>query len=393
MADEFVDFYEILELPLDAERSDVRKRINELYIEAQKNLDHRNFDTRVRNQQLFEITLPQARYILLDAGRRDDYDRLVQASRAPAGSAPVAAPAREAKAAQTTEMGQGAGANAGGGFKLEQSGIPGETPSIDALPDVAPDPETVAREREEMWSKWKSGLQGAMEREAAKEKAKPAETPATPLADRIEAVQTGAPQPRLGADNVMVAPESPPESPAESPAESPPATNAAASARPGPRPERPKVKFDFGGGSAEEDNTPRRGEGAPVPGAEEFVEAAKGRLTPEQIQERRDNHRREIMREELENTGVKGLVIGAGAVLLPGVIFMTVFMSTYYPPHRVSTLPIKSAALAWILWLVILGGVAYLSAYLLSKSLRRKQAMELSMLSYEELLRHTNKDL
>ena len=99
------------------------------------------------------------------------------------------------------------------------------------------------------------------------------------------------------------------------------------------------------------------------------------------------------MRGELENTGIKSLFIGAGAVLLPGVIFMTVFMSTYYPPNQVSTLPIKSAALAWILWLVVLGGVAYLCAYFLSKSLRRKQAMQLALMSYEELLRHTNKDI
>ena len=372
MTDEFVDFYQILELPLDAERSDVRKRINELYVEAQKNLDHRNFDTRVRNQQLFEITLPQARYILLDAGRRDDYDRLVQASRAPAEGAPASA----AKVAptQTTEISQ----NAGGGFKVEPTGIPGETPSIDALPDEAPDPETVAREREEMWNKWKTGLQSAMEREAAKEKARPTEA-ATPLADRIEAAETGAPQPRIGAESAMVTPGSPP-----------PAANAAARSA---RPERPKVKFDFGGGSQTEDNTPRRDEGAPVPGAEEFVETAKAHLTPGQIQERRDNHRREIMRGELENTGIKGLFIGAGAILLPGVVFMTVFMSTYYPPNQVSTLPIKSAALAWILWLVVLGGVAYLCAYFLSKSLRRKQAMQLALMSYEDLLRHTNKDI
>ena len=379
MADEFVDFYEILELPLDAERSDVRKRISELYIEAQKNLDHRNFNTRVRYQQLFEITLPQARYILLDAGRRDDYDRLVSASRTPGGSMPAPAPAKKTEAVQTTELGQDFG-----GFKLEPTGIPGESPSIDELPEEAPDPEQVAREREELWNKWKSGLQGAMEREAAKEKPNPAETAATPLADRIEAAQTGAPQPQFAATSAAnpttVTPASPP----------PPAPGSVAAQRPQSRPERPKVKFDFGG---EADNTPRRGEGAPVPGAEEFVEAAKGRLTPQQIQERRDNHRREIMRDELENTRVKGLIIGAGAVLLPGVIVMTIFMSTYYPPHKVSDLPIKSAGLAWLLWLLVLGGLAYLGAHLLSKSLRRKQATELSMMSYEELLRHTNKDI
>ena len=366
MADEFVDFYEVLELPLDAERSDVRKRINELYVEAQKNLDHRNFDTRVRNQQLFEITLPQARYILLDAGRRDDYDRLVQSSRASAGSAPAAAPA-PAK-------------SKGARFKLDQSAISGATPSIDALPDVAPDPETVAREREEMWNKWKSGLQSAMERETAREKIKPADTAATPLADRIEAAQSGAPQPQSGAESARIAPDS-----------SAPKIDATASA-PKSRPERPKVKFDFGGEEKKED-APQPGENAPASGAEASADAAKGRLTPEQIQERRDNHRREITREELENTGVKGLLTGAGIVFLPGVIFMTVFMSTYYPPNEESSLAIKSAGITWILWILVLLGLGYASGYFLSKSLRRKQATRLAMLSYEELLRHTNKNV
>lgn len=377
MADEFVDFYEILELPLDSERSEVRKRINELYIEAQKNLDHRNFSTRVHHQQLFEITLPQARYILLDAGRRDDYDRLVTASRAPMDSPSAQSPAKTIEDAQTNEMGQ-----SGGGFRIASTGISGEAPSIDALPD----PAQVAREREELWNKWKSGLQGAMEREAAKEKANPTETVTTPLAERIEAAQSAAPRPKLSeagtaANNAATATPNSPRPASDS-----------ATQRPKSRPERPKVRFDFGGG-AEADNTPRRGEQAPVPGAEEFVEAAKARLTPEQIQERRDNHRREIMKDELENTGVKGLVLGAGMVLLPGIIFMTVFMSTYYPPHKVSILPIKSASIAWILWFLILGGLTYLGACMLSKSLRHKKGMELSMLSYEELLRQTHKEL
>lgn len=370
MADEFVDFYEILDLPLDAERSDVRKRISELYIEAQKNLDHRNFNTRVRYQQLFEMTLPQARYILLDAGRRDDYDRLVRAARAPAGNTFVAAPAQEEEAVQTNALSQ----NSGGGFKLSPTEIRGETPKIDALPEETPDPEKVAREREELWKKWKSGLQSAMEREAAKEKTKPTETVATPLAGRIEAAQNGTRQPEFAADKSTVTPASPP-----------PAT----SQRPQPKVERPRVKFDFGG----EANAQQQDENAPASGAEEFVETDQTTANSQQFQERRDNHHREIMKGELENIGIKGFIIGAGVVLLPGVIFMTVFMSTYYPPNQVSELPIKSAAIAWMLWLAVLGGLAYVSAYFLSKSMRRRQAMQLSMMSYEELLRHTHKDI
>ena len=392
MTDEFVDFYEILELPIEAERADIRKRIGELYVEAQKNLDHRNFETRVRNQQLFEITLPQARYILLNDGRRDDYDRLVKASRAPVAHTPTATPAQLGETANSTDLEDSAPATAASDFRLSEparSTVAGSAPTIDALPDEASDPATVVREREELWNKWKSGLQSAMEREAAKEGkfAKSSASATTPLADRIEAAQSGARQPQTQLEALAR-----PNAANAAPETAQVAT--AARSKSQPKPERPKVKFDFGGGSqAEADDAPRRGEGAPVPGAEEFVEAAKGRLSPEQIQERRDNHRREIMREELENTGVKGVILGAGIIAVPGIFALAIFMSVNYPHDKLSTLPIKSAGLAWFIGLLVLSGLAYACARLLSKSLRRKQALQLSLMSYEDLLRRTNKDI
>ena len=360
MADEFVDFYEILELPLEAERSEVRKRISELYIEAQKNLDHRNFNTRVRYQQLFEVTLPQARYILLDDGRRDDYDRLVRASRASAGSAATASGDLSGQVAATE---QGTVARS----RSAPSGIPGEAPTsnIGALPDVAPDPQAVEQEREELWNKWKSGLQSAMEREVAKENAreiKAASAATTPLADRIEAIQSGAPQPQAAS------------TPAPSKSRS----------------ERPKVKFDFDEASQ---NASASNASAPSAESEDSVSPSGHILSPQQLEERRVNQRREIIREELENTGVKASFIGAALVLVPGVVAMTIFISTYYPPNKISELPLKSSAAAWLLWLVVLAGLAYGGAHLLSKSLRRKQAMQLQLMSYEELLRHTKKDI
>ena len=87
MADEFIDFYKALGLPFDADRKQVRSRINEAYTEAQRNLDHRVFATRVGHQKMFEVILPRARYILLDDSRRDDYDQMVRAFR---GASPVA---------------------------------------------------------------------------------------------------------------------------------------------------------------------------------------------------------------------------------------------------------------------------------------------------------------
>ena len=289
MTDEFVDFYEILELPVEAERSEIRKRISELYIEAQKNLDHRDFNKRVRNQQLFEMTLPQARYILLDDGRRDDYDRLVRASRASNAGASASSDAATTTTVRATEM--------------EQSGSSGAAPRIDALPDAALDPAAVAREREELWNKWKSGLQGAMEREVAKEN-KTSGAAATPLADRIEAAQAGAPQPQTGSGETA----NPDASASE-----------AASVRTRPKRERPKVKFDFDGASANASaDAPAQAASAPAPGVAEVVGQAANALSPQQFEERRINHRREVIRAELENTGVKASFIGAALVLVPG---------------------------------------------------------------------------
>ena len=347
MTDEFVDFYEILELPLDAERSTIRKRISEMYVEAQRNLDHRNFATRVRFQQLFEVTLPQARYILLDEERRHDYDRLVEASRAAAQSA-APAPANEASTAETKPA---RGASKRGA---------GRAPSIDALPRSSPgaasaDPQTLEREREELWNKWKSGLQSALERDDAK--------------------QTGGAAAPTGRS------EAAPNAPVN---------------RATPKVERPKVKFDFNGESPRESpveppNAPAPAQGAPAV-ASSPAEPVAGALPLDDIEQRRTDHRRAVTKRELLNTGAKSAALGAAAVLVPGIILMVGFMLVFYPPNQQSALPIKSAALMWLIWLVVLGGAAYLCAQWLSKAMRRKRAMELAALSYEELLRRTDKE-
>ena len=375
MTDEFVDFYEILELPVEAERSEVRKRISELYIEAQKNLDHRNFNTRVRHQQLFEMTLPQARYILLDAGRRDDYDRLVRASRGVSEAPGHAAPAQSEP---STAMGQNAG------FPSAPTSMPGASTDIDALPDVTslPDPAAVAREREELWNKWKSGLQSAMERENARESGAPTAA-TTPLSERIEAVQSGAPQPQMQPQAQAGATAG---TAAQAASASAQAAGASATNPPKSKLERPRVKFEFDGETRAA--TPQNA-GGNAAGAAQTGDSA---LSPQQIEERRNNHRREITREELEATGLKGMLIGASAVLVPGVVAMTIFMSVFYPRNQESILPLKSSAIAWLLWLVILAGLTYWGASMVSKSMRRKRALQLQTMSYDELLRHMQKE-
>ena len=358
MSDEFVDFYEVLTLPLDADRSTVRKRINELYVEAQRNLDHRNFATRVKYQELFEIKLPQARYILLDEGRRDDYDRLVKAARA-SGDVPLAGAEQKSAPAVATELSQ----NAPQDLAPADTAPAGAAPSIVALPKNL-DPVAAAREREELWNKWKTGLQSAMEREGATEQTREA-TPTTPRPSALRVETQPAPDPT------------------QTPATAHP-TTPAPTPNPARRPERPKVKFDFDGA---QENAPAREQSAPAMGARELVEEATARLSPEEIERRRIQHRREVMREELDHVNVQGWVIGAAAVLVPGVIVMVLFMSRFYPAGQESELAIKNPAVAWLLWLTILAIGAFGAATYTARSMRRKRSMELTLMSYEDLMR------
>ncbi len=73
--DEFVDLYKILEIPQSASEIELRERVNKLYLEAQRNLDHHNFRKRFYYQQLYEVHLPQAHQLLLNAPQRSEYDR------------------------------------------------------------------------------------------------------------------------------------------------------------------------------------------------------------------------------------------------------------------------------------------------------------------------------
>ncbi|MBW3636869.1 MAG: hypothetical protein KY445_10490 [Armatimonadetes bacterium] len=349
MAEEFVDLYEVLELPVDADRNTLRKRINELYLDAQRNLDHRTFATRVRYQELFEVTLPQARYILLDDGRRDEYDRLVNAFR----GTKTGAASPEATSASTS------------GFSLAEpveTAIPGSRgPQIDALPTTSVDPETLAREREELWKKWKSGLEAALTVEADD---KP----------KARSAATSAPS-SFSTQSAPVAPQTtptPPPTPAPTPA---------------PKPARPKIDISFAFG---EDNAPKRGEAAPVPGAEELVEQHKRDHSPEELERRRTEHRREIMKELLVNVGLVWGSIGAALVVVPGLAALVAAVGHYYPRNAPPLLK-YSPNLLWFAGFLLIGIATYFASAALSKAMRRKKAQELSLLSYEELLRQTGK--
>lgn len=356
MAEEFVDLYEVLELPVDADRNTLRKKINELYLDAQRNLDHRTFATRVKYQELFEVTLPQARYILLDDGRRDEYNRLVHAFRAAKNGTVV--PPQNAPAAST------------GGFSLEadpDSSIPGSSGSkIEPLPTVNVDPEQLAREREELWKKWKSGLEEALTTEGDDRPKARSATTAAPSSFSTQPAPSTAAAPKA-------APAAPP---APAPAQQAAPKTAA----------RPKVdiSFDF----KENDSSPGV-VGAPV-GVIELDGEGNPLPTAAEIEKRRTDHRRQIMKDLLVNVGLIWGAIGAAVVVVPGLIALIAFMGHYFPRNAAPLLK-YSPNLFWTVGFILIGVIAFFVSRELSKSMRRKKASELSFLSYEDLLKQVGK--
>lgn len=72
---QWLDFYALLEVPVDADEATIRRRIGRVYTDASANAEHRDLQKRMWYQSLCEQVLPQARRVLLDAGWRAKYDR------------------------------------------------------------------------------------------------------------------------------------------------------------------------------------------------------------------------------------------------------------------------------------------------------------------------------
>jgi len=228
--DEFVDLYEVLDLPVEADADNLRKRINELYLDAQRNLDHRNVQKRLRFQQLYELYLPQARHLLLDPARRGEYDQYLAAYRArqagDTGAAikpPLHAP--EEPASPQSEL-----------------TVPGAQPAPAAARPAKSvrreedeDPVKLAADREQLWSKWKGSLERAFTEEgstpeaAAPLTARPATTTQPPRLDRahvppapvVRTQPTAAVQPAAPAAAPIsrpMTPSTPPMAPRAAPA-------------------------------------------------------------------------------------------------------------------------------------------------------------------------------
>jgi len=158
--DEFVDLYNLLEVPQDADATTIRKRVNALYLEAQQNLDHRNIKKRLKFQQMYELYLPQARHLLLDKARRAEYDRYLKAYHSGHLPPPSSLPPEKHPVDPTTEVSAGPEPAEGGvSFNFDDADT--------AIAEEPVDPEKQAAQREDMWAKWKTGLEHVLTDEIA----------------------------------------------------------------------------------------------------------------------------------------------------------------------------------------------------------------------------------
>lgn len=371
MAEEFVDLYEVLDLPVDTDRNTLRKRINELYLDAQRNLDHRTFATRVKYQELFEVTLPQARFILLDDGRRDEYDRMVNAFRG--GKNGTSIPPNAPEAASSVPK-----------VDNPNDTLPGDSaPRIEPIPAPDIDPEQLAREREELWKKWKSGLEDAL---AADDHVRPKSRGATTSTPTSSSFSF---QPAPEAAAVTADPTSPPSiqakiQPAPAPTPAPTPAPVAATAAPAKPAARPKVDISFDFEKKEETPAAAASSGWVDTGTSDLE------LTVAEIEQRRTEHRRQIMKEMLVNVGLIWGSIGALIIFVPGFWAMVATVGHYYPRNAPPVLK-YSPNYIWIGGSIVILGLSYFVAQTLSKSMRRKRANEMAALTYEELLKYVHK--
>jgi uncharacterized integral membrane protein len=353
--DEFVDLYEILELATDAEAETIRKRINELYLEAQQNLDHRNAKKRLQYQQMYEIFLPQARHLLLDKRRREEYDRYLNAYRT--GNKVVTAEPSTPS------------------VSMPETSSQTEEPPLPGMAEVEVDPEVLAAEREDIWAKWKQGLELIADDAPA--------VPA-PLADRAAAAQEASPQ------NQEVAPT--PVTPNSAPArpDVPPFAQRPQSA-PRPAAPPPRTTSDVPSspsGAARQAPPPPRAARPKRPPSVGYGAALAGEPTPEEVERAKEHERHlelqraEITREAAQTAGLLSAAVGGVIIFIVGCIGL------FFLVNNLKEIPLglSSGVFSGILLLVILGAAAFGASRMRDRAENSKE-VELSQLSHEELLR------
>ena len=84
---QWIDYYALLGVPLEADEDSIRRRIGKVYADAASNSDHRNLARREYYQALVERVLPQCRRVMLDSQWRASYDEQHRLHREKSGAA------------------------------------------------------------------------------------------------------------------------------------------------------------------------------------------------------------------------------------------------------------------------------------------------------------------
>ena len=334
--DEFVDLYALLGIEPDADVATIRKRVTESYLDAQNNLDHRNATKRLQYQQMYEVYLPQARHLLLDVSRRAEYDQYLQAYKS-------GKPLSQVEVAPAPVV--------------ETSGLVSMVEEFPEMPEPDVDPAVLAQQREELWGKWKSGLNFSDDES-------PSVTTAAPAANAEASsftVEESAAPPKAAA----VPPVATPERRAQPRAASPEAAR------------RPQIQ------------TVALGEGKEVPKAR----PAGQRLTQEEIEKRtreewernREKQREQIVADAVAGAGLTWSFIGGGVTFLVALIALfvvdSIINNTGHYPFGMSRLVFTLIGFALSL------GLAALGAFITAKKMRDKTLSSLKSLTLEELQR------
>lgn len=350
--DDFVDLYEVLHISVDAEASDIRKRINELYIESQQNLDHRNIKKRLQFQQMFEIYLPQARHLLLDKKRRAEYDRYLHAfrsgNRVESGPPMAGMSATSAGTAPTTLEANGPAAAPAVSDNLVENrsdvAFHFEDPELADLDLAPPDPAKLAAEREHLWSRWKTGLEHTIVDE---------------------------PQARAGQQTAsarQATPAAPPQRPQTAPAPAPSSAavwhglEAPATPKPQPAP---------------------RPYGAPAEAV--AAPASLDGLSAEEIERRREHRRYALIKSEVENVGLRWALWTGFGYFMFGCVCLFLADDRYFSKHGYPLgFPRSIGNLIIFIGIIM---VAALISFFTSRWSRQKAVNQLSSLSLEDLIR------
>jgi hypothetical protein len=143
----FVDFYDLLDVWPDAEVGAIRRRIADLYTEARANLEHQSHRKRFYYRELYEMQLPQARLILLDAERRIEYDGELQQYWKRKGKPPAPSKPKDSSRPKLNDLPGTAPEKAADDFSDFADIGDDALPPLN-LPNLAMDRETVERRRD-----------------------------------------------------------------------------------------------------------------------------------------------------------------------------------------------------------------------------------------------------